>query len=98
MNENQILDKAVDILAGELNPKKILLFGSRAKGKNSKNADFDIAVDADAPDIREQRKLEEKLEEISGLHKIDIVYLGSVEDDFKRIVIKTGKVIYARGN
>jgi len=98
MNENQVLNKAIDVLARELNPGKILLFGSRAKGKNSKNADFDIAVDVVKPDITKEREIAEKIDEIAGLYCVDIVYLYSVENDFRKIIMKTGKVVYERGN
>jgi len=98
MRENQVLSKAIDVLAGELNPKKILLFGSRAKGTNSKNADFDIAVDAKKPDFEKQRKIEEKIEGIAGLHKVDVVYLGNVDEEFRKIIAETGKIVYEKGN
>ncbi|PIX16566.1 MAG: nucleotidyltransferase domain-containing protein [Elusimicrobia bacterium CG_4_10_14_3_um_filter_49_12_50_7] len=98
MREEQILNDAAEILKKELNPEKIILFGSRAKGGNSKHADFDFAVDVKSPDITKKRKLEEKLDEIAGLYKIDVVYLKSVEDDFRDIVLKTGKIVYERGN
>jgi len=98
MNETQILNKTIDALVGELNPKKILLFGSRAKGKNSKNADFDIAVDAKKPNFEKQRKIEEKIESIAGLHKVDVVYLGSVDEEFREIIVETGKIVYEKGN
>ncbi|MCD6311455.1 MAG: nucleotidyltransferase domain-containing protein [Elusimicrobia bacterium] len=98
MSEHQVLNKAIDVLVGELNPKKILLFGSRAKETNSKNADFDLALDMKRPDITKEREVEEKIDEIAGLYSVDVVYLGSVEDDFRKIIMKTGKVIYERGN
>ena len=93
--EKQILQKVTEILETELHPKKIILFGSRAKGKFRKHSDFDFAIDTVEPDNISRRKLSEKIESISGLYKIDIVFLENVDRDFKKIIINSGKVLYA---
>ncbi len=90
----EMLSGIINILVDAFKPKIILLFGSRAKGKNSKNADFDIAVDTKIPDIRTERKIKEKIEKIAGLYRIDVVYLKSVNEEFREIILKSGKVIY----
>ncbi len=36
----------ITILVDELNPDRLILFGSRGKGKSFPNSDYDIAVDA----------------------------------------------------
>jgi len=96
--EEEILNRIIEILREKLNPLKILLFGSRGKGKFLKNADFDIAVESERPDIRIERKIKEKIDEIAGLYKVDVVYLGNIDEDFRKIVLKTGRVIYERNN
>ncbi|MGH2576057.1 MAG: nucleotidyltransferase family protein, partial [Ignavibacteria bacterium] len=73
---------------------KVILFGSRVKGKSKINSDFDLAVELKKPDSRTERIINDKLEDISGLYTIDIIYLDSVEKEFKDIVLKTGKVVY----
>ncbi|MCD6422835.1 MAG: nucleotidyltransferase domain-containing protein [Elusimicrobia bacterium] len=98
IREKEILNGVIQILKEEINPDKILLFGSRAKGTGLKNTDFDIAVDTEKPDIDKRREIEEKINEIAGLYKVDVVYLGSVDEDFRRIVLKTGRIIYERNN
>ncbi len=94
--ENEVLQKAVDILKENLNPGKIILFGSRAKGKPKKNADFDLAVDTKKPEIRTRRVISENIENETGLYSFDIVYLNSVDKKFKDLVLKTGKILYER--
>lgn len=86
----------VSVVKKELNPGRIILFGSRAKGVNRNNADFDVAVDLDEPDSKTRRYLTEKLDNIRGLYKIDLVYLNSLEETFRSLILKTGKVIYER--
>ena len=55
------------------NPKKIILFGSRARGDYRKNSDIDIAVDL-VLSFREKRKLKEKIDLISGLYSVDLIF------------------------
>ncbi|MEO6695927.1 MAG: nucleotidyltransferase domain-containing protein [Ignavibacteria bacterium] len=94
--EIEVLEKAIDILKENLNPDKIILFGSRANGKHGKNADFDLAVDIVKPDNRTRRLITEKIDEETGLYSFDIVYLSSVDKNFKDLVLKTGKILYER--
>ncbi|MEW5946939.1 MAG: nucleotidyltransferase domain-containing protein [bacterium] len=94
--EAEILEKTVAIIERRLAPHKIHLFGSRAKLRNAGGSDFDLAVDIPAPDVRTKRMLMEEIEEIAGLYSVDVVYLGSADDDFKELVLKTAEVIYEK--
>ena len=38
------LNQIVDIIVRTVSPKKIILFGSRARGDNSRNSDYDIFI------------------------------------------------------
>ena len=91
------LKKIVMIINEKLNPEKIILFGSRAKGNNSDGSDIDLCIiGAREPDKRDFRKLKEKLDEISGLYSIDLIFYEKVDDEFKKIILDTGKVIYEK--
>jgi predicted nucleotidyltransferase len=92
----EIIDAVVDILTKRLSPSRVFLFGSRAKGGNGKHADFDFAVDSSRPSISDQRIIREEIEKIAGLYNVDIVYLESVDKEFKEIILKTGKLIYEK--
>lgn len=94
--EKEITEAAVRVLNQYLQPHRIILFGSRAKGKSQKGSDFDFAVDQSRPDIDIERRIRDGLEDALGLHDFDIVYLEDADEDFKNIVLKTGKVIYER--
>ena len=88
----------LDDIVNELkkhNPKKIILFGSRVRGDYKKNSDIDIAVDLDLT-FREKRKLKEKIDLISGLYSVDLIFLNEVEEEFKNRVLKEGKKLYAK--
>jgi predicted nucleotidyltransferase len=94
--ENEILENAVRIIRTILNPERIYLFGSRAEDNFSKGSDFDIAVDSEKPSDEVKHKINEELEENSGLYSIDVLYLPDIEDKFKEVILSTGKVIYEK--
>ena len=94
--EEQIFVSIIEILKKNLNPTKLILFGSRAKGKSTSGSDFDIAVVSDPVNNINQRKVKEAIEAVSGLYKVDVVYWDELDEDFKKIISKSGKVIYER--
>ena len=94
--EEEILSKIVSLLKEDLKPRMILLFGSRAGEKYNPGSDFDIALDGKKVDVREMRELKEKLEEITGLYKVDIIFLESVDKEFRDIILRRGKILYER--
>jgi len=94
--EKDIINNVVNVLKEHLDPKKVILFGSRAKKKNSQSSDFDFAVDSKKVDIRDYRKIKEEIEEFSGLYKIDVVFLSDLDEDFKDIVYETGETVYEK--
>ncbi|MBI4126493.1 MAG: nucleotidyltransferase domain-containing protein [Deltaproteobacteria bacterium] len=92
--EQEILEKALRLLIKELTPKRVYLFGSRAKNKALTNSDFDFALDCEPPDMATRRVMKEKLEDIAGLYTVDVVFLSEVEPGFRDLVVQTGKVLY----
>ena len=73
----------------------IYLFGSRAKGYYKNSSDIDIAIEGDF-DFRQKRKLKEKVDRVSGLLSVDIVFLSDVSKDFQDKIVKEGKIIYEK--
>lgn len=94
--EEEVLNKTINIIKENLNPQKIIMFGSRAKGKSKFYSDFDLAMDMKRPDLQTRRMLEEKIEDIKGLYSVDLVFLNSVDEKFRNLVLKTGKIVYER--
>jgi len=50
------LKKAIDIIVQVADPDKIILFGSRARGDNKKDSDYDICVIVQTPDKFDELK------------------------------------------
>lgn len=79
----------------EYNPEKVILFGSRARGDYKKNSDIDIAVDLKLP-FREERKLKEKIEELSGIYSVDLIFFPKINENLKKHILKEGVVLYEK--
>jgi len=94
LREKEIIRNLILLLKNELNPEKILLFGSRAKSNKLSNSDFDIAITGNKISFRDLRELEEKIDEIAGLYSVDLVFMDSADENFKNIILKTGKILY----
>ena len=64
------------------NPKirRILLFGSRAKGSYQKGSDIDIAVSADGLGTGELLQLKSELDDLMLPYKIDIVVYEDIQN------------------
>lgn len=90
------LNNIVKIIVNEINPSKLILFGSRGRGIALFNSDYDIAVNSKEINLSKKREIKEKIEEIIGLHNCDLIFLKEVDEGFRRIIRKTGKIIYER--
>ena len=94
---NQIIYDLVDYLVKHHHPRRILLFGSRAKGTARPGSDIDLAVEGMViDDIRKQRKLHEALDRLARLYMVDLVHLEKVDEPFRQLIEKSGKVLYEK--
>ena len=80
-----VLDEIVNRIKKEVNPRKIILFGSRARGDAHKNADIDLAVDSEKPVMRMDLPA-------------DIIWLKNASEDVKERINREGVVIYERNS
>lgn len=94
--EKEIIDSALKVFIDSLNPSEIYLFGSRASNTAAKHSDFDFALECHKPAKNLRRQIEEEINKIAGLYKIDIVYLLDTEADFREMIHKNGRLIYGR--
>lgn len=95
MNDKK-LNKIVELLIDECHPKKIILFGSRGKGTDLPNSDYDLAIESKKINFRTKRKVVERIDKFLGLNKIDLVFLNESDKRFRKIILDTGRIIYER--
>ncbi|MBI5822605.1 MAG: nucleotidyltransferase domain-containing protein [Chloroflexi bacterium] len=98
---NQVVKQIVE----KFKPKKIILFGSYARGNPRPESDVDILVVIDTP-LREVQQAIQICQQIEYRFGLDLIvhtlkYLAErvkMGDSFLRDVLKEGKVIYEFSN
>lgn len=73
IDNDQMLRELTRVLVDTLDPDRIILFGSRARGTAREDSDYDLAVEIDAPDYRElQSVAREAAQRAAGRAEVDI--------------------------
>jgi len=87
-----ILDAAVDRILSVVTPKKVLLFGSAARGEMHENSDIDLLVIVPSG-LHRRRTAQNIYRKMIGVgFAADIVVI--TEDDEKRFIDDAGMVIH----
>ena len=71
--------------------KKVVLFGSRAKGNYKYNSDIDLGILCGK---KYKGTIAEELDELVGVYSLDIVFLDSINEEIKLQIEKYGIEIY----
>ena len=87
----------VNDAVARLAPKRVFLFGSRARGDAERGSDYDIAIDAPGLDDAQWTHFVLDTEEnLEALLDIDLVRLDTATTNLRRIVEKEGRLLYGR--
>ncbi len=82
-------------MAKELTGRRVVLFGSRAAGTARDRSDFDVGILGDAPlPLKTFYALEDRLDKIETLLRIDLVDLNRASPEFRREALKKTEVLY----
>lgn len=88
-------------IADAYQPEKIILFGSHAYGKPTRESDVDllIVMDFDGSPIRQAIKISNELELVTPMDMLvrtpeQIAARLDIEDTFMREIVERGKVMY----
>lgn len=89
------VQKALDHCIRLIQPEKIILFGSRARGGHRENSDYDIAVfKKDLKQYKWSQMLVDMEEENISLFKIDWVHFEKINSLFQKNIEKEGVILY----
>lgn len=91
---NKVYEEIADF-ASEFQAKKVVLFGSRARGTHQEKSDIDLAIYG----CREFDKLKDKLdEELWSLLELDVVNMDAVyvSEELKQEIERDGVVLYEK--
>jgi uncharacterized protein len=88
------LIKSIKTLGEKYGVDKIVLFGSRARGDNSKLSDIDLAIYTSGV-FKKKGKLASEIDDLDTLLKIDTVFVSENADmDLLENIDREGVVIY----
>ena len=93
MTKNQIIHQVCTIILKYAKPLRIYLYGSQANGESNKVSDIDIAYD-DAG-FKDNYLIEQELEKIDTLLKIDVKNIAQADTRFTNRVKSTAKIIFS---
>ena len=90
-----------DIFSRYPEVKLAYFFGSRVKGKDGPQSDYDFAVYFDERDVKKmfdsKAKLHNELSHLLKTDSVDVVVLNTVESpELKYAIIKEGKILLSR--
>lgn len=78
-----------------LGGRKVVLFGSRARGKARPRSDFDIGVVGSSPlPLADFYAIEDMLDELPTLYRIDWVDFARTTERFRERALKDVEVLY----
>ncbi|MCS7200485.1 MAG: type III-B CRISPR module RAMP protein Cmr1 [Caldimicrobium sp.] len=85
LNTPDELKELVEKIKNQLNPKKIIFYGSRARGDAYRKSDIDIVVETDI-----------SIENLTIINNADIVSLNKVSGELKEKIQREGVLLYER--
>jgi predicted nucleotidyltransferase len=90
------VQRLVAQLSAEPSVRRVILFGSRARGEAQPRSDVDLAVEAPAASVRDWLRLADIAEDAETLLSIDLVRLEQAPPDLRERIQAEGRVLYER--
>ena len=94
-SHNKIIELLTRQISGFSEVKKLILYGSRARGDHKFNSDIDLAVKGDI-DEENWTLIRHMIDAAPTLLKIDIVRPGKVDGALRKNIEREGKTLYER--
>lgn len=96
MTPAEVISRVVAAFTREPKVRRIVLFGSRARGDSFPRSDIDLAVSAPGATAAEWRALVEVAEQMQTLLTVDLVRLEHAPAELRARIEREGKVLYER--
>jgi predicted nucleotidyltransferase len=88
--------RALEILVQLTKPRRLWLFGSRARQDHKVGSDYDFALEDPILESGEQWRVTEALEMLPTLRQFDVVWLDNASEILKEQVLREGICLYER--
>jgi uncharacterized protein len=92
--DQALLEAIVAQVVAHARPRRIYLFGSRARGTAAPYADYDIAMEGGVGDHRTLRRLKDALDATGGAYVVELIDLDNCEERFAEHVRSEGVVLH----
>lgn len=83
-------------LSAEPSVRRVILFGSRARGDARLRSDVDLAAEAPGASAGEWQRLADIVEDADTLLSIDLVRLEEAPEELHRRILAEGRTLYER--
>lgn len=103
-NLNNQIDRMVKVIVKEYKPKKIILFGSAARGQTGQDSDVDLLIvkESSSPKHKRSDEIYDVLWKVKGRPPVDVLVFTPDEvkqrmalgDFFVTDIVKKGKILY----
>jgi predicted nucleotidyltransferase len=88
--------KAVELLIELAQPRRLWLFGSRARNQHGEGSDYDFALEEPLLKPEYRWKVTEALEALPTLRHFDVIWLGGASEVLKQAIARDGVCLYER--
>ena len=84
----------VNTIVRRVRPKKIILFGSRARADAQERSDYDVAIDDEQMTPALLAQIRADMEELPTLLKVDLVWLNRAAGSLQQRILNEGSILY----
>ncbi|MEJ5338986.1 MAG: nucleotidyltransferase family protein [Aquificaceae bacterium] len=78
----------------DLSRYRVFFFGSRVQGKGGRGSDVDVGIEGPPIDPLKWSNIQEEIENLPTLYRIDLVDFNTVSQDFRKEALKHIEVIH----
>lgn len=96
MTGGAALERVVEELRTLAVVRRVILFGSRARGDHAPRADFDLAVEAPEANAAQWDAIARCVDGAATLVPIDLVRLDLAPEDLRNRIDSEGRILYER--
>lgn len=90
------IETLVSSIGAMTDVKRVMLYGSRARGDAASRSDFDIAIDAPNLSEKDWDSIYWMVEDAETLYKIDCVWLQKASADLEKNILRDAKVLFQK--
>ena len=94
LNNQPLEQTIVNAIIKRVKPRRIILFGSRARDDAQARSDYDIAIDDDELTLAKLAQIRADMEIVPTLLSIDVVWMNRAAETLRKRILNEGKILY----